>query len=439
MRHLLRLAVLSFMACSAQAGTEAPESWNAKLQSTYIWQDKPAFPAAYSGPNSLSAARESSYSFSTTAFLGYRLAKDTELYFNPEFVQGRALSQLTGLGGLTNGELQKTAGPQLTAYTARLFVRHTWGLGGAREAVDSDQNQLAGGRDARRLVLTAGKLALTDLFDASSHAHDGRTQFMNWSFLTHGAYDYAADARGYSWGAALEYYRDDWVFRAGRFIQPKESNGLALDFNILNHYGDQFEVERGYTLGERPGRAKLLLFRNVAVMGSFQDAIDYGAANGTAPNMAAVRQLRSKLGWGINLEQSLSPNVGVFARLGRNDGQSEAYAFTEIDASWSTGASVSGALWGRSQDSVGLGLAQNQLSASHQAFLAAGGQGFFLGDGQLRYQPETILETYYKFGFDLPRTQRSALTVGFQYIQNPGYNADRGPVKTATLRLHTEF
>lgn len=134
------------MACSAQAETDAPENWNAKLQSTYIWQAKPAFPAAYSGPNSLSATGESSYSFSTTAFLGFRLAKNTEIYFNPEFVQGQALSQLTGLGGLTNGELQKTAGPQLTAYTARLFVRHTWGLGGEREAVDADANQLEIGR-----------------------------------------------------------------------------------------------------------------------------------------------------------------------------------------------------------------------------------------------------------------------------------------------------
>lgn len=439
MRYLFRLAVLSIVACSAQAGDYAPESWNAKLQSTYIWQTKPAFPAAYSGANSLSAARETSYSFSTTAFLGYRLAKDTELYFNPEFVQGLPLSQLTGLGGLSNGELQKTAGPDLTAYNARLFVRHTWGLGGAREAVASDQNQLAGSRDTHRLVLTAGKLAITDLFDGSSYAHDGRTQFMNWSFLTHGSYDFAADARGYSWGAALEYYRDDWAFRAGRFIQPRESNGLALDFNILQHYGDQFEAERAYSLGDLPGRAKLLLFRNVAVMGNYQDALNQGAATATTPSMSTVRQLQSKWGWGINLEQSLSPSLGVFARLGRNDGNSEAYAFTEIDASWSAGANLSGASWGRSQDSVGLAYAQNQLSAPHQAFLAAGGQGFFLGDGQLRYQPETILETYYKIGVDLPRAKRSALTVGVQYIQNPGYNADRGPVKIATIRLHTEF
>lgn len=439
MRYSFILAVLSIVVCSAQAGAEAPEDWNAKLQSTYIWQNKPAFPAAYSGPNSVTPLHETSYSFTTTAYLGFRLAKDTELYFNPEFVQGVPLSGLTGFGGFTNGELQKTSGPELTAYNARLFVRHTWGLGGEREAAVSDQNQLAGGRDARRLVLSAGKMAITDLFDGSSHAHDARTQFMNWAFLTHGSYDFAADARGYSWGAALEYYRDDWVFRAGRFIQPKESNGLALDFNILNHYGDQFEVERAYALGDKPGRAKLLLFRNVAVMGSFQDALDYGAATNTTPSMAAVRQLRSKVGWGINLEQSLSRDIGVFARLGRNDGLSETYAFTEIDASWSAGTSVSGALWGRSQDTVGLGYAHNQLSASHQTFLAAGGQGFFLGDGRLRYQPETILETYYRFGFDVPRTKRSALTVGFQYIQNPGYNADRGPVKIASIRLHTEF
>ncbi len=424
----------------AVAALDAPEAEraNAKFQATYIWQTKPGFPAAYSGVNSLSAAPEKSYSFTSTAYLGLRLARNTELYFNPELVQGVPMSGLTGLGGLSNAELQKTAGSNPIVYRARLFVRQTWnrgGEGGEREAVASDLNQLAGTRDKDRVVLSVGNLAVSDIFDVNAYAHDPRTQFMNWSFLTHGAYDFAADARGYSWGAALEYYSGDWAVRAGRFMQPRESNGLALDRALRSHFGDQFELEKGYTVAGQPGKARLLLFRNRAVMGGFDEALSFAA--GGIPAVAPVRRLRSKQGWGVNLEQSLTENAGLFARLGRSDGASEAYAFAEIDRSLSFGATVKGAGWGRAQDTLGLAYAQNGLSASHRAFLAAGGNGFFVGDGRLNYRPESIVEGYYAVGLDV--LKRSAISLGMQFIRNPAYNADRGPVRVMSVRLHTEF
>ena len=429
--------LLASASASAQDAAPEIEPWNAKFQATYIWQKHPGFSAAYSGPNSLLSTPEKSYSFTSTAYLGLRLARDTELYFNPEAVQGVAFSGLTGLGGLNNSELQKTAGPNLTLYRARLFVRQTWGLGGEREAVESQANQLGGSRDKNRVVLTAGNLAASDLFDGNAYAHDARTQFMNWSFLTHGAYDFAADARGYSWGAALEYFGDDWAIRAGRFAQPKEPNGLPLDFAMGRHYGDQVEVEKSYQLSGQPGKVRLLVFRNQVYTGGFSDALANAAKTGGVPDTASVRRLQSKTGVGLNMEQALSPDMGVFARLARSNGKTEVYAFAEIDRSLSAGATLQGSRWGRPNDSLGIAYAQNGLSSSHQAFLAAGGIGFFVGDGALNYRPEKIVEGYYSLG--LPLLKQSAVSLGMQYIRNPGYNADRGPVKVFAARLHTEF
>ncbi len=435
MRHLHLVLLLVPALAAAQTAVPESETFNAKFQATYIWQTKPAFKAAYSGVNSLSPRAEKSYSFTSTAYLGLRLATNTELYFNPEVVQGVPMSGLTGLGGLSNAELQKTAGANLLLYRARLFVRQTWNVGDDRVAVASDANQLAGLRSNNRLVLTAGNLAVSDIFDANAYAHDPRTQFMNWSFLTHGAYDFAADSRGYSIGAALEYYTGDWAFRAGRFMMPRESNGLALDRGLGKRYGDQLELEKSYAIAGQPGKARLLVFRNQAVMGGFDDAI--AVAAGGVPVVAPVRKLRSKKGWGVNLEQSLTDNAGAFVRLAKNDGASEAYAFAEIDQSLSFGVQVKGASWGRAQDTLGIAYAQNGLSSSHQAFLAAGGNGFFVGDGRLNYRPESIVEGYYSIGLGF--LQRSAVSLGAQFIRNPAYNADRGPVKVFSVRLHTEF
>ncbi|WP_295855564.1 carbohydrate porin [uncultured Xylophilus sp.] len=417
-----------------------PERFGIHAQATYIRQQKHAFQAPYSGVNSLSPERERSYSFTSTAFLGLRLAPETELYFNPEVVQGVPMSRLTGLGGLTNGELQKTAGAKPVAYRARLFLRQTWGLGGEREAVEADANQLAGVRDKRRVTVTVGNFAASDIFDDNAYAHDARTQFLNWSFLTHGAYDFAADSRGYSWGVALEYrHDDDWTVRAGRFLQPRESNGLKLDRRFFRRYGDQIELERSHTVAGRPGAVRLLAFRNVATMGGFRDALAYAAQTGDTPDVAPVRQRRTKLGAGVNLEQQVADDVGVFARWARNDGRSETYAFAEIDRSWSVGTTIGGRTWGRPADALGIAHAQNGLSPAHRDFLAAGGAGFFVGDGRLRYRTEQITETYYRIGFAGPANLQNALSVGFQYIRNPAYNADRGPVRVVSARLHTEF
>lgn len=432
----LVVVVATVLSIYCYADTPETENWNAKFQATYVWQDKHPFAAAYSGANSLSPYRETSYSFTTTAALGWRPWAGGELYFNPEAAQGVPLSNLTGLGGFTNGEMARTSGPSLTFYRARLFLRQTWGMGGDQEAVESDANQLAGSVDKRRWVLTAGNLSVTDLFDDNAYSHNPRTQFLNWSLMTHGAYDFAADARGYSWGVALEWYYDDWAVRAGRFIQPRQPNQQKLDTRIFQHYGDQVEVEHGHVIGGQPGRVRFLAFRNRAGMSRFADALELAASTGGVPDINAVRTgEKVKYGVGLNVEQAVSPNVGLFARTSWADGRTETYAFTEIDRSLSGGLVVKGSAWGRTQDSLGFGFARNSLSRSHREYLAKGGLGFFIGDGRLNYRAETIVEAFY----NLNLTKAVWITLDWQRIQNPAYNADRGPVNVASVRLHTEF
>ena len=414
------------------------ETWNAKFQSTFIRQDKASFNSPYAGQNSLTGLKAQSYSLTATAYLALRLSgdasKSTELYFNPEAVQGVPLSNLTGLGGISNGELQKVVGDQISFYRPRFFVRQTWGLGGEREMVSSGQNQLAGARDKNRLVVTAGNFAVTDIFDQNSYAHDARTQFMNWSFLTHGAYDFAADARGYTWGVAVEYIQADWAIRGGRFLEPRASNGLPLNWNIFKSYGDQIEYERSYAVGEQTGKWRVLAFRNVAVMGNFTDALNQVAGTLVTPNFDTTRRAQSKVGIGLSVEQTLSKSVGGFFRASMHDGKTETFSFTEIDRSISIGVVVSGGTWTRPQDRLGVAWAVNGLSSTHRAYAAAGGMGFFIGDGQLNYKPETITETYYLWALGSQQ-----LSVNAQFIKNPAYNSDRGPVRVVGVRWHTEF
>jgi high affinity Mn2+ porin len=341
----LALPTLTRLSFASFADEIPQEVWNAHFQTTYIWQTKPSFSAPYTGAFSLRPEQEKAYTFSATAAFGFRPWAGGELYFDPEVVQGVPLSNLRGLGGMTNGEQQKTSGLNLTFYRARLFLRQTWSLGGEKEAGDSDMNQLAGMVDKRRVVFTAGYVAVTDIFDNSAYARDARTQFMNWALLTHGAYDFAADARGYSWGAAIEYFYDDWAIRVGRFMQPAESNGLPLDKRIFTHYGDQIEVEHTHTWRDQLGKVGVLAFRNRANMGGFRDALADAPYNDGIPDVGRVRTERTKVGFGVNAEQKLTSDIGIFARASWNDGDSETYAFTEIEWSFSAGVAVKGTAW----------------------------------------------------------------------------------------------
>lgn len=394
-------------------------------------QEKPPFAAAYTGPKSLIPERAYGYSFTGTVFLGARLGDGWEAYFDPEFVQGRALSGLQGLGGFTNGESQRTAGPHLTGYHARIFARKTWNLGGEPEERKSEADQVRASYAAERFVLTAGNFSVLDVFDTVEYSRDPRTQFLNWSSLTYGAWDYPADARGYTWGLAAEYITPRGSVRAGRFLMPLVSNGLPLDEDFTRQYGDALELERPYALAGRKAVLRLLAFRNRVNAGAFRDAL----ATSSPPDVAQVRRLQYKTGFGIGTQVAVSDDIGAYARAGWNDGKTETYAFTEIDRSLAAGVLVKGVRWKRAEDTLGLAGYLNGLSSAHRDYLAAGGQGFFLGDGRLSYGNERIFEAFYSFSL----SRGGSITADWQHVANPGYNRDRGPADVYNVRLHFEF
>ena len=447
---LCSLAALS--TCAQVAPTAEIEDTTARYQLTYNWQHHNAFNANYSGANSLSPQSERMYTFSTTAHWGFRPWQNGELYFNPEVTSGVPFSgNLVGMGGFTNGEITRAGGSTPKLYRQRLFVRQTWNHGGEREQVEPDFNQMAGWVDKNRFVLTVGNFSTLDVFDDNAYAKDPRTQFMNWGNWTYASYDYAADARGFGWGFAGEWYQDNWVLRFGRMSGPKEPNGLPVDFALGKHYGDQVEIERGHLLADQPGKVRVLAWRNRAQTASFDEATQWinqwklanpNAVQTTPESLIAVRGAEKiKYGLGVNVEQAINTSVGFFLRAMKADGRTETYAFTEADGSLSTGLVFKGGLWGRVDDAVGVAFMHNTLSRQRRGFLAAGGMSYFIGDAAtgsttaLTYKPEQILEAFYS----LQMTHGTWLTTDYQRIQNPAYNADRGPVNVYALRLHAEF
>ncbi|HKB58982.1 MAG TPA: carbohydrate porin [Gallionellaceae bacterium] len=436
------LAVIALWALpwTARADDGAPpEDWNAKFQSTYIWQHQPSFNALYSGINSLPTHAADAYTFSFTAAFGKRLWDGAEAYFDPEAIQGAPLSpNLVGFGGFYNGELTRVSGAHLTIYRARLFIRQTWGQGGGREDVPSAMNQLGGAVDRNRIVLTAGNFAVLDIFDNNRYAHDPRTQFMNWCNMASCAFDYPADTRGYTWGFALEDYEGGWVYRFGQFMQPRYPNGLALDGQFFRHYGQVFEIVHAHVMGGREGKVRLLAYRDAIRAGSYYDAMASPAfATDSAagiPATAAVRRDAVKYGLGYNVEQSIAADVGLFSRAMWQDGRYETYAFTAVHRSFSVGVALGGRRWMRDRDTAGVAYLRNALSGIYRQYLAAGGLGYFIGDGKLNYADEQIVEAYYSIGVGAG----ASVTADYQYIRAPAYNADRGPLAIVGARLHWE-
>jgi len=445
-RPFLLLSCLLWLGCAGASAQETSgdknEEFNqARYQSTYNTQQHPAFAAAGSGPNSLGPGADRMFTFSLTGHWGHRFESGAEVYMNAELASGDPFTRnLVGLGGFTNGEITRAAGTTPKPYLQRLFWRQTWNQGGEREWLPSDFNQMARWVDKNRFVLTVGNFSVLDVFDDNAYAKDPRTQFMNWSHWTYAAYDYAADARGFGWGVAGEWYRGDWVYRLARMTGPRKPNELQVDWDLLRHYGDQFEIEHAHSLGGQPGKVRMLAWRNRAVTASFQDATTY-LLNHTGTDPQAFFQVRNgektKYGLGLNLEQALNDDVGVFLRAMKADGRTETYAFTEVDASLSAGALINGRRWGRAQDNFGIALMENRLSRDRRQFLEAGGISYFIGDGagHFQYRPERGTEVFYSVGLG----KHLWVTGDWQRIQNPAYNALRGPVNVYALRLHAEF
>ena len=411
-----------------------PESdrWEIHGQTTYLPQGYPAFRAPYSGPNSLTPAPQAQATWSNSLFLDVRLWEGGELYYNPELLQGFGLSDTVGAGGFPSGEAQKSNFPYPHYNTSRLFLRQTIGLGGEQEELPSSPSQLATKVDVSRLTLQAGKFAVIDIFDGNSYAKDTRKDFMNWSMWAPGAFDYPADKLGLTYGATAELNQKYWALRSGYFLINSVSNSNNFDTKIFQRGGYTLELETRYSLFSQPGKLRTLAWLNSAYSGSYRETLNDPALN---LDIAQTRTGRIKYGYVINLEQALNDEIGLFGRWSWNNGKTEIMAFTDIDASLAFGASIKGTRWGRPDDVIGVGGAINALSTDHRDFIAAGGLGPLIGDGQLNYRREQIFESYYALALNKQLT----LSADYQFITNPAYNADRGPVSVFSGRLHGEF
>jgi len=427
-----------FITCAfADAGPQ--EDWSIHYQGTVIGQGDPGFHALYSGPMSLNANGEIQETASATLFLGRKLWQGGELYIDPEITQGNGLSNTQGIAGFPNGEAQSGGlmksslgqGFFIWNNVARAYLRQTINLSDTFQHVDSGQNQLAEQQATSRVVISAGKMSPTDIFDNNTYAGDARTQFMNWGLETNGAWDYPADGKGYTNGMTVEYIQPSYAIRWGNFMEPKTAGGDHLDSHWSDWpIGEVLEGEKDYTIDDHPGKIRLLGYVNHADMGLYKDAV-----NSPDVDITESRAYRYKYGAGINIEQEITKDLGVFSRIGWDDGHTETWAFTEIDRTASIGLSLKGTSWSRPNDTVGLAELVNGLSGVHAQYLQEGGTGLILGDGNLNYNYEKVTELYY--AYQLP--QGFTVTFDYQFIDDPGYNADRGPVSVFALRLHDEF
>jgi high affinity Mn2+ porin len=417
-------------AASSAKGRE--QLWNWHVQNTDILQGDLGFPAKYSGPNSLDSRGEIRETVSLDLMAGARLWRGAEAHLDGLMWQGYGLSQTFGVEGFPNAEAYRLGTKVPNVNLARAFIRQTIGLGGEQETVEDDQFHLAGKQDVSRVTLTLGKMSAKDIFDGNAYANDPRTQFMNWALVANEAWDYPADSIGYETGFAVELNQPAWTARYGFFQMPRVSNGIAQDAHYLEAWAMVTEFERRFAINGHPGAVRFLAYLNRAHMGSYGAALENPAR---PADILATREYRYKYGFGLNAEQELIQNVGVFTRLGWSDGRNEAWAYSDVDHTATAGVSVKGEFWGRPKDTFGLAGVLSDASKVHQEFFEAGGTGILAGDGTLTYGIEKILETYYDF--QIWRSLHGAFD--YQFIVDPAYNRDRGPVSVFGARLHWEF
>lgn len=413
------------------ASTPTP-SYNVHYQATTIDQGHSRIHAPYSGAHSLDPNPESDVSITSTLFFGWRPFKGTELYVNPELSGGQGMSGALGIAGFPNGETYRIGNPAPVIKTARLYAQQVIGFGGGTENVDDDLNQISGTADKDRLTLIAGKFGMMDWFDNNAYSHDPRTQFMNWALANSAAWDYPADSFGYTWGAVAEYHEPDWQVIGGAAAEPKQANEVALDRRIGEAHGLSLEGDHKLPWEGHDGTLRLMAYFNQADMGDYDEAL---RQPGT-PDITLTRSYaHTKYGFTSSDDAAFSDTLGGFTRLSWDNGQTETWAYTEVDGSAAAGLDWTAGRWGRPNDHLAAAEVVNVLSAPHRRYLADGGLGFMLGDGALHYGPETITETYYRIQIN-PWLQVSP---DAQLVINPGYNRARGPVPVWAVRVHAQL
>jgi hypothetical protein len=448
MRKYLPVFVLFFLSARNVAAqppdSTKPSDWSSHFQLTVINQIHSGFHAKYSGMNSLSDTVEpSATSITTTLFLGRKLWKGAAIYANPEVSGGRGLSYSVGVAGALNGETYRIGNPEPVLSLSRAYFQQTFPLGHT-DYVDTPnaRNQVADRIPTHRITISAGKYAMSDFYDNNAYSHDARSQFLNWSLMSNGAWDYPADTKGYTSGLLVEWYTPNWAVRLSSVAVPVIANHPKMEYVFDKAMSESAEFERDTKIGSHPGSIRLLFSYTQSRAPSYKaglEAVKTGDSallnviDGTGEGTSYGGH---KTGIGLNMDQELTDNIGVFARAGWNDGQYATWAFTEIDQTASAGLSFKGAPWKRADDVVGVAAVVNGISAAHQAFLKAGGYGFIIGDGNLNYGHESIVETYYNARL----YEHCYLTFDYQFVTNPAYNKDRqGPVHVFAFRGHIEF
>jgi high affinity Mn2+ porin len=438
-------AVVAWAAPAAEPIPDTPlaESFAVHGQFTYVEQESSNFYAPYAGPNSLSPGRGAE-TMDATLYLGKRLWPGAEAWINGEIDQGFGLDDTLGAAGFPSGEAYKIGKNQPYLRLPRLFVRQTLSEGeasleGTRQAdapaTVAAANQLGGVHQGNRVVITVGKFSVGDVFDTNQYAHDPRSDFLNWAVIDAGSFDYAADAWGYTAGAAVEWYCNAWTLRGGLFDLSNVPNSAHLDPGF-HEFQSILEIERRHRIAGRPGKLMLTVFESRARMGLLDDAVRQAETSGSPVNIAAVRSYRTRGGASLNFEQQLTVDMGAFARLGKAAGNVEPYEFTDIDRTVSAGLSLLGTAWHRTDDTLGVAAINNGISAARERYLNAGGLGVLIGDGRLPHPgPEQILEGYYS----LSVFKAAHLAFDYQWINHPAYNRDRGPVSVVAVRVHAQF
>lgn len=452
---LLVVSAASWAQTAGDAAQAAPESapddpvvtmfphsqtarWWVSGQDNIIMQWHPSFDAKYSGPNSFKTHAEQATSNVSTLFTGLQLTSTTEIFMHFETADGGGLSDALGIAGFTNLDVVRNPTLGTAPYIARGMLRQIVPL--SDETVEAERGPwyLATKVPVRRIELRFGKMGVNDFFDVNDAGSDSHLQFMNWTVDNNGAYDYAADTRGYTIGLLAEYHDRYWVFRFEEALMPKVANGIDYQWNLRRARAENFELElHPQIAGKRNTAIRLLSFVNHANMGAYRDAVaNYLAGRTPVPEITAhPLQTTVKYGFGLNVQQQVSKNVRLFSRFGWNEGQHESFVYTEVDQSVQVGGDVTGGRWKRKLDRIGLVVVTNAIKKDHQEYLRLGGRGFLLGDGGLNYGRENIFETYYNV-----HVWRGIYTaLDLQHINNPGYNRDRGPVLVPSLRFHLDF
>jgi high affinity Mn2+ porin len=407
-------------------------------QMNFIFQTHPPFHADYSGPHSLSPNYEKATSRVLTLYTGMRLNGSTEILADIEEAGGEALSQGFGLAGNTDLDIVRNPSLSKAPYLARGMIHKVFAL--SKDKIESDRTafSLFDELPRRRLEVRFGKFSMPDFFDINSVGSDTHFQFTNWTVDNNGAYDYAADTRGYTVGATADYEDRNWGFRFAEALMPKVANGIDLVWKPWQAHAENFEYElRHGVIPKKAGVVRLLAYTNYANMGIYRQAIaNFEAGLTPTPEITDHPwHITRKYGFGLNLEQNLTRYLTAFGRFGWNNGKTESFAYTEVDQTFLAGVGAKGAWWRRKQDRAGVAFVTNAICKDHQTYLADGGEGFLLGDGKLNYGRENIVESYYTVHV----WRGIYVAPGVQHINDPGYNRDRGPVIVPSFRAHMEF